>query len=110
MRLSGKVIPDTIPTRFTAHIAPKPCNAVIKKHLIGCFDLKAKISIVSIISANENITIDLIPKGICKLLKTVLNKVYKEFRTNIPYQELSFEIFLRTNKLNNALPLKGTRG
>ena len=76
IRLSGIEIPDIIPTRFTAQIAPNPCKAVIKKHFIGCFDLNENITVVNMIKANDSITIVL--TDITKLLINLLIKVYKE--------------------------------
>ena len=69
-------IPDIIPIRLTAQIAPKPCRAVIKKHFIGCFDLNENITVVNMIKANDSITIVL--TDITKLLINLLIKVYKE--------------------------------
>ncbi len=82
--LKGKVKPEAIPTRFIAHIAPKPCSAVRTIHFIGRFDLKAKINVVNTIKTKESITIVLTPTDIRKPLKNILTKVYKKLRTNIP--------------------------
>ena len=70
IRLIGNVMPDAIPTRLTAHKAPNPCRAVRKKHLIGCFDLNANITVVSIVRTNERTIIIFIPVDIAKLLIT----------------------------------------